>query len=528
MIFLVPRCEPAVLAALPDKTTVHEELGCGLQGPASRLVRRALLPLRKRIQRLGEARALEQSDALLAWLEESPAWSELCTAKRVAGRRQLKAYVLYPEDKLEPRVLQLRHATDGHDYAAIDTPLDAAAFPAMHDLIALLQGGAALPELRRVARQGGLEHRLDAWLEAGLAAEGEDDRAPDEVREAGLWFVGHNTVLVSSGQTRVIIDPWFRPWRDADPADYRAVRPRDVGPVDAVLITHSHGDHFHLGSLLSFHSDTLMLVPKVARESVLSTAMAHRLRQVGFTRVRELDWWESTKVGDLRIEAMPFFGEQGSSLALVDPSLRNQGNAWCVRTPQFSAAFLADTGTDPAGSMAQVALEARRRHGPVDFVFSGMRGFATAPLLLPFTTIDALFVNVPPEVMPVRQRLMHDADDVLTVAELFGARWAVPYADGGAPWYWREGMGPAYRDYPSYPGEIEAPGEDREQPGSAPFPERLIEAAQRRYGDRPRVEPLVLRPGDLVRVDARRPRTGRLRVGAVEGFAWPWGDREPA
>jgi hypothetical protein len=290
-----------------------------------------------------------------------------------------------------------------------------------------------------------------------------------------------------------------------------------VGPVDAIALTHSHGDHFHLGSLLAFPRDTRILVPEVERESILATDLETRLREVGFTRVESVSWWSTKRVGDLELQAMPFHGEQPTAIDVVDPALRNVGNTWAVRTPAFSAAFLADTGRDALGAMSDVALEARRRWGPVDMVFSGMRGFSLAPILLPFTTLDAMFVNVPLDLVGVRQRLMHDAADVLQVAELFGARWAVPYADGGAPWYWREAMGPAYRGYPSYPGQVEAPGADVEDPKSAPFPERLEEAARLRYGDGGPVEPLILRPGDLVRL-----AKGKVRVGRVEGFAWPY------
>jgi hypothetical protein len=265
--------------------------------------------------------------------------------------------------------------------------------------------------------------------------------------------------------------------------------------------------------LLAFPRDTPIFVPFVERESILATDLARRLAEIGFTRVRSLRWWESARVGDIHLHAMPFYGEQPSTIALIEPELRNIGNTWLVRTPRGSAAFLADTGRDPLGSMQDVALEARRRWGKADFVFGGMRGLSLCPLFLPFTSLDAMFVNVPIELLRVRQRLMNDADDLLSVAEIFGATHAVPYADGGAPWYWREGMGPAYATYSSYPGEKEAPGRDVEDPASAPFPERLAEAAAKRAG----VQSLLLRPGELVRGVGKKVRTG-----GVEGFSWPW------
>lgn len=495
-------------------------MGCGLQGPASRAVRRALDPLRKRIRKLGEPAALRRTEELVGWIEQQPAYAALCTNKVSHGRRLLRKDVLFaPNTHLKPSLLQVRHANTGHDYRALQIAVGREDWPAAHDFCSLMMHGGSAAALRKLARAAHLETLLDDLLEAGWLGELPDDVAPAEARQEGLWFVGHNTAIVASKRTRVIVDPWFRPWREADPADYKPLRPVDLGPVDAIAITHSHGDHFHLGSLLAFPRDTLILVPYVERESILSTDLERRLREIGFTNVRAMKWWTTTKVGDIELDALPFYGEQASSIALVDPELRNVGNTWVVRTPAVSAAFLADTGRDPAGTMQGVAVDAREKHGKVDVVFGGMRGFSLCPLFLPFTSLDAMFVNAPLEVMAVRQRLMNDAEDLIATAEVFGASHVVPYADGGAPWYWREGMGPAYEGYPNYIGERESPNADLEDPASAPFPERLEEVALRRSVGKPLVDSLLLRPGDLVRWSKGRPR-----VGQVEGFAWPYRD----
>ena len=96
-------------------------------------------------------------------------------------------------------------------------------------------------------------------------------------------------------------------------------------------------------------------------------------------------------------------------------------------------------------------------------------------------------------------------------------RFAVPYADGGAPWYWREGMGPAYRGYPAYAGFREAPEAAIEDEQSDPFPERLAEVAARRYGGGARS--LVLRPGDALQLVGGEPHIRR-----APGHAGPNGE----
>jgi L-ascorbate metabolism protein UlaG (beta-lactamase superfamily) len=517
---LDPHCELAVMAGALRRGEEHEDLGCGLQGPASRAVRRALDPLRRRLRRMGSRAALSRAQDLVRWAEAQPAYAALCTGTVTAGRRRLRRDVLYGSaTHLRPASLHIRHATTGFDYRVFQMRVSADRWNGAHDFTHLMMCGGSPEQLVRAARDANLHGLLDDLIAGGLIGDQKDQPVPSEAHRAGVWFVGHNTVLIASESTRVLVDPWFRPWRDADPPDYKPLRPVDLGRVDAILVTHSHGDHFHLGSLLAFPRDTPILVPAVDRESILATDLAERLGQVGFTRVRALRWWEAARIGDVRIEAMPFYGEQASAIALVDPDLRNVGNTWIVRTPSVAAALLADTGRDPQGSMLDAGLEARRRWGPVDMIFGGIRGFSLYPLFLPFTSLDAMFVNVPLDLIAVRQSLMNDADALLSVAEVMGASRVVPYADGGAPWYWREGMGPAYPGYPAYPGERDAAAgsaaPESEEPESSPFPERLLEAVSRR-SVRPVPTPLLLRPGDLVRWKGAGPRVGR-----VEGFGWP-------
>src|SRR5207245_2356253 len=113
-----------------------------------------------------------------------------------------------------------------------------------------------------------------------------------------------------SQQRCVIIDPWFFPSARRYPRDYQPLQRRHLGSVDAVAITHSHPDHFDPGSLLQFHRDTLMIVPRVPRETLLSWDLSYRLSELGFRKIVELDWWKSRRVGDITVTALPFYGEQ--------------------------------------------------------------------------------------------------------------------------------------------------------------------------------------------------------------------------
>ncbi len=493
----------AVLASVRTEAEHHEDLGCSIQGPTARPVRRAHAAFKREIARLGAERAIAQARALVRALEDTPRYAALCVdGRRRAGRRVLRQEVLYPDaTRHRPRYLHLRQGGLGLDFAV--GPRE---WPAVADLLSGLSRGLTHAELRQHAVHPTLDALLADLSSAGWLVRHEREAA---VPTPGALFVGHNTVLLATESTRLLVDPYFRPADVLDLPSYQPVQPRDLGRVDAVLITHSHGDHFHLGSLLQLPRSTRIFVPAVERESLFSTDCVLRLEQLGFTHVEPLRWGEERQVGDMHVRALPFHGEQATDGEGVYPGLFNEGNAWRVRTPKFSAAFYADAGHDVRGDMRAVSREA----GPVDVLFCGIRGFRLEPLFFGFTTLEAFLVNVPVDALTRPQQLMAGPEEALHFGELLGARYVVPCADGGAPWYWREGMGP--RD-PGYAGTpVEGASHLDENPDADPFPERLVEVARlRRQGPRP----LLLRPGEAFRW---RGRSAPELVQQAP-FRWPY------
>jgi L-ascorbate metabolism protein UlaG (beta-lactamase superfamily) len=272
-----------------------------------------------------------------------------------------------------------------------------------------------------------------------------------------------------------MVDPYFRPASELDLPQYQPMQASDVGPIDAVVITHSHGDHFHLGSLLTLPRDIKVFVPPVERENIFSTDCAARLRSVGFTNVEALAWNSSRHVKDIHITALPFYGEQPTDGIGVHDSLHNIGSTWLIATPKANALFVADAGRDVRGNMAQVMRELEMKT-KVDVLFSGVRGFKLKPIFFAHTTLESFLINVPLDALATPQQLMADANEALEWAQLLGAKYLVPCADGGAPWYWREGMGPKY---PGYPGEpVLGASRLDENEDADPFPETVVKASK--------------------------------------------------
>jgi L-ascorbate metabolism protein UlaG (beta-lactamase superfamily) len=352
---------------------------------------------------------------------------------------------------------------------------------------------------------------IAALQRADLAVPGADPRERARADRADVTFVGHNTVLVCDGATSIIIDPFLAAESANHPGGYQPLQVDELGPLDAVLVTHSHPDHFDPASLLRIPPDTLVCVPEVAAENTLTVDMARRLTELGFTQVRTLRWGDALTVGTLEVQALPFFGEQPTDGDRLHPEIRNEGCVYRVQAPEWSGVFLADSGADLAGDVKQLASRSRAEHGPVDLVFCGYRGWLTYPPQLLGSSVARYLLFVPPEQWSVRMRLMNSIDDAIDVAERWGARILVPYGGGGAPWHWRIGLGPRLD------------GEGVEDSSFDPFPERVAEAATRRSGTvdgrrvRSPVEVVILRPGEGLRSVAGSPVLVRL-----PRHVWPY------
>jgi L-ascorbate metabolism protein UlaG (beta-lactamase superfamily) len=285
---------------------------------------------------------------------------------------------------------------------------------------------------------------------------------------------------------------------------------------DALLITHSHGDHYDLSTLLRFGAQVRIIVPFVERESLLAIDMVYRLRELGFERVTALAWNQETTVGDFRIVALPFYGEQPTTDEVYHPEVRNTGNVYLVEGEGRRYVFTADAGRDGAGDVRQVARAAASRYGAADVVFGGFRSWSLYPAQYLNVEFARYLLFVPPWAYGVRQAIMNDADALLDTAERWQARQVVPYANGGAPWYHACGLGPA-------PERIDQTDEHFD-----PCPEMVVRAARRRTSvDGQAIEsgvPVVLlRPGESLELSGPA-----AEVVSHAGHVWPYPRHELA
>jgi L-ascorbate metabolism protein UlaG (beta-lactamase superfamily) len=202
--------------------------------------------------------------------------------------------------------------------------------------------------------------------------------AAPPVNLPGVTRLQHAGLLYRGREAGVLVDPHFH--SSYEPHDLRGnfLRSQFEGLVDAILISHSHRDHWHVPTLMTFPSDTLIVVPRAPRATMLCPDFAATLKAFGFTNVVTLDWYDPPlRIGDLEVHAFPFYGEQ--PLLRDTPrhsDLRNHGNTYVVRHESYTSWFLIDSGNDWSGRMVEVAHKVKARFGRIDLLMSNLREFA--------------------------------------------------------------------------------------------------------------------------------------------------------
>jgi L-ascorbate metabolism protein UlaG (beta-lactamase superfamily) len=116
-------------------------------------------------------------------------------------------------------------------------------------------------------------------------------------RQVAITWIGHASFLIQFTDLNVLIDPNFANWLFLLKRIRRAgMKIRDLPPIDLVLLTHAHYDHFHKPTLRRLPH------PKIA---VMPWGVGDLAQNIGFKRIIELDWWESFSQRDWKVTFTP-------------------------------------------------------------------------------------------------------------------------------------------------------------------------------------------------------------------------------
>jgi L-ascorbate metabolism protein UlaG (beta-lactamase superfamily) len=113
-----------------------------------------------------------------------------------------------------------------------------------------------------------------------------------------ITWAGHASFLIETHGIAILTDPV---WSDRLAGGLRRLNApgipwEELPRIDAVVISHNHYDHLDWGTIRRLPRDTLFLVPG---------GLAPWFRKRGYGNVVEHDWWESTLVGEVRVEFVP-------------------------------------------------------------------------------------------------------------------------------------------------------------------------------------------------------------------------------
>jgi N-acyl-phosphatidylethanolamine-hydrolysing phospholipase D len=160
--------------------------------------------------------------------------------------------------------------------------------------------------------------------------------------QPALTWVGHATTLVQLGGLNVLTDPIFS--ERASPLSL--VGPRRAQPpgvaldelphIDLVLVSHNHYDHLDLASVRALNQQAagppLFVVPRGNRAW---------MNDAGISRVVELDWWQSQRLGEVEVVLTPVQHWSGRSFS---DRLQTLWGGYAVFAPDLHLYFSGDTG----------------------------------------------------------------------------------------------------------------------------------------------------------------------------------------
>ncbi len=161
--------------------------------------------------------------------------------------------------------------------------------------------------------------------------------APDNT----VWRLGHSTLLMKLQGEFWLTDPVFSrrasPVQWAGPARFHSppVSIEELPPIKGVIISHDHYDHLDHASIMELAEKTeLFLTPLGVGDILVEWGVAA-------DRVRQLDWWQETEVGSVRLAATPAQHFSGRGLFSKNST---QWASWVILAGDKRLFFSGDSG----------------------------------------------------------------------------------------------------------------------------------------------------------------------------------------
>jgi L-ascorbate metabolism protein UlaG (beta-lactamase superfamily) len=240
--------------------------------------------------------------------------------------------------------------------------------------------------------------------------------AGDGVR---VRYFGHAAVLIEAPGISILTDPIVS---YKYPCEQRRWTFEDLPPrIDLALITHSHSDHFILGTLLQLrHKINTVIVPRNNAGALQDPSLKLVLKNLGFASVKEIDEMEQVDFDGAKITGVPFLGEH------ADLDIRGK-TAYLVEVRGRGFLFAADSNNIEPKMYELVTRSARKP----DILFLGMECVG-APLTWNYGPL--LTTPLPRKMDQSRRFDGSNSEKAIKLVELLGPSQVYIYAMGLEPW----------------------------------------------------------------------------------------------
>jgi L-ascorbate metabolism protein UlaG (beta-lactamase superfamily) len=155
-----------------------------------------------------------------------------------------------------------------------------------------------------------------------------------------VTWINHATLLVQLDGINIITDPiysdraspfsWIGPRRHRPPG----ITFDDLPPIDLVVVSHNHYDHMDVPTLQRLQA-------RDAAPVLVGLGNTAYLAKRGVTGTRDVDWWDSTTVGAVRVTATP---SQHWSARFRNDRRHTLWTAYMIEGPSGRVYFGGDTG----------------------------------------------------------------------------------------------------------------------------------------------------------------------------------------
>jgi L-ascorbate metabolism protein UlaG (beta-lactamase superfamily) len=200
--------------------------------------------------------------------------------------------------------------------------------------------------------------------------------------------IAHATTLIDFDGYTILTDPWFSERFTYYPGEPLGIALADLARLAGVIVSHGHYDHYDMAAFQAYPDKT---VPFAVKRGI-----ANKARQAGFANVTELDAWETTPLGPIKITAAP------AKHAVPEIT-------FLLEAGGFTVYFGADTLLIPA------LQEVPKRFQTIDLALLSINGLKIRPML--------------------NRQVVMNVQEAAEVCRLFRPAHAVPihYAYTGGP-----------------------------------------------------------------------------------------------